>query len=79
MDFLSFFEKSVEFIAPQVVRYVHTSQYIGEFEMLILGSQIVISANFLLCCNVNLERIFGNFIILERISAEFGESWRDKW
>ena len=26
----------------QVVKYVHTSQYIGEFEMLILSSQIVI-------------------------------------
>ena len=30
----------------QVVKYVHTSQYIGEFEMPILSSQIVIQSVF---------------------------------
>ena len=29
-------------MADQIVKYVHTRQYIGEFEMLIFGSQIVI-------------------------------------
>ena len=42
--FSSLLSLAASFIAAtsQVVKYVHTSQYIGEFEMLILSSQIVI-------------------------------------
>ena len=37
-----------QFVPSQVVKYVHTSQYIGEFEMLILSSPIVIGEFWLI-------------------------------
>ena len=52
---LQSFEVSIQIIfwkpnhwIAQVVKYVHTSQYIGEFEMLILSSQIVIGEFWLI-------------------------------
>ena len=53
----------------QVIKYVHTSQYIGEFQMLILSSRIVIGEFWL---------IFSYAVMLIwRELLEFSSFWRE--
>ena len=51
------------------MKYVHTSQYIGEFEMLILSSQIVIG-EFWLIFSYAVMLIWREFL-------EFSSFWRE--
>ena len=59
-----------------LVKFVHTSQYIGEFEMPILSSQILIG-EFQLIFSYAVMLIWREFLEIYHFGKKFISIWRD--